>query len=46
MSWLAKLNGSLSKVPDLFVLPKPFSLDELEARVSEALGEQFAAATG
>jgi len=43
---LARLNGSLSQIPDLFVLPKPFSLDELEACVTDALGEQFAAATG
>ena len=37
---LREHEDELSRVPDLHVLAKPFSLEELESRVYEALGER------
>lgn len=43
---IAEHEAALRRTPNLFILPKPFSLEELEACVSNALGQQFEAATG
>lgn len=43
---IAEHEAALRRTPNLFILPKPFALEELEACVSDALGQQFEAATG
>jgi two-component system chemotaxis response regulator CheY len=43
---IAEHEAALRGTPNTFILPKPFSLEELEACVTDALGEQFEAATG
>lgn len=42
---LVTLEPELSEIPNLFVLPKPFSLGELDACVGEALARRVGAAT-
>lgn len=43
---ISEHDEELSRIPDLSVLPKPFSLDELQSCVDEALGGRREAPTG
>jgi CheY-like chemotaxis protein len=43
---ISELDDELSRIPHLSVLPKPFSLDDLESCVQEALGQRPEAKTG